>query len=73
MFRTDPIDLTNSMFSLTASHPVLGRALATLQEMYNPNSWPGIGPWLLTSVARQPYFSFYKLQFEFEQRKMAVI
>ena len=58
MFRTDPIDLTNNVFSLTASHPVLGRALATLQEIYNPNSWVGIGPELLTTVARQSYFSF---------------
>ena len=58
MFRTDPIDLTNNVFSLPASHPVLGRALATLQEIYNPYSWAGIGPELLTSVARQQYFSF---------------
>lgn len=51
MFRLNPVSVTNSAFSFAASHPVLVRALARLQELYEPDSWGGIGPSLLTSVA----------------------
>ena len=51
MFRLNPVSVTNSAFSFAASHPVLVRALARLQEVYEPDSWGGIGPDFLTSVA----------------------
>ena len=51
MFRVNPVSVTNSAFSFAASHPVLVRALSRLQEAYEPDSWGGIGPDFLTSVA----------------------
>ena len=51
MFRVNPVSVTNSAFSFAASHPVLVRALARIQEAYEPDSWGGIGPDFLTSVA----------------------
>ena len=44
--------MSNCAFKLEKHHPVLKMALENVRENYNPESWGGIGPELMTKVAR---------------------
>ena len=44
--------VSNCVLNFERHHPLLKLALESVNKTYNPNSWTGIGPELMTRIAR---------------------